>query len=38
MEIVGDQYLYEEFDQLVGENRVAGASLYEIRIGLRYEF
>lgn len=38
MEIVDDQYLYNAFISPVGETRVASASLYEIRVGLRYEF
>jgi len=38
MEIEGAQYLFENFISPVGETRVAGPSLYEIRIGLRYEF
>jgi hypothetical protein len=38
MEIVDDQYLFENFIAPVGETIVASPSLYEIRIGLRYEF
>ncbi|MEE4174855.1 MAG: TonB-dependent receptor [Xanthomonadales bacterium] len=38
MEIEGDQYLYEAFLPGAGETRVADPSLYEIRIGLRYDF
>jgi hypothetical protein len=36
--IDGDQYVYEDFSVPPGETRVAKASLYEIRVGLRYEF
>lgn len=38
MEIAGDQYLYEQFIRGDGERRVPDASLYEIRIGLSYQF
>ncbi|NRB72332.1 MAG: hypothetical protein HRU51_10510, partial [Xanthomonadales bacterium] len=38
MEIEGDQYLYEFFTPGGGETVRADPSLYEIRIGLRYDF
>jgi len=38
MEIENGQYLYEAFLPGPGETRVADPSLYEIRIGLRYDF
>jgi outer membrane receptor for ferrienterochelin and colicin len=38
MEIEDGKYLFEEFIAPVGETVVAAPSLYEIRIGLRYEF
>jgi hypothetical protein len=36
--VVDGKYLYDSFIQPAGESRVANASLYEIRVGLRYEF
>ncbi len=32
------QYIYDEFTRPSGESRVADPSVYEIRIGLRYDF
>jgi outer membrane receptor for ferrienterochelin and colicin len=32
------KYLFDSFIQPAGETRVSGVSLYEIRVGLRYEF
>ena len=38
MEIENGQYLFEEFIPASGETLVVNASLYEIRVGLRYDF
>lgn len=38
MELEGDQYLYETFLPGAGETRVSDPSLYEIRVGIRYDF
>jgi hypothetical protein len=38
MKIEDGKYLFEAFSRPPGETRVANASLYEVRIGLRYEF
>ena len=39
MEIVDGKYLFEDFDSGAGrESRSTDASLYEIRVGLRYDF
>ncbi len=38
MNIVDGAYLYERFTPAAGETLVEDASLYEIRIGLVYEF
>ena len=38
MAIDNGQYVYQEFFKPSGESRVADASLYEIRVGLKYDF
>jgi len=35
---VGDQYLFQEFITPAGQTRVVDASLWEVRVGLRYSF
>ena len=32
------QYVFQQFFQPAGQSRVTGASLWEVRLGLRYSF
>ena len=38
MEIVDGKYLFEEFVEPGGQSRATDASLWEMRIGLKYTF